>query len=359
MSRLPRLHSSSDRHQPAPTLSSSSRTMSSSLKRKAAFDDEGPDNNYPRKLPAISENNQPLRPSKTAPNVPSRIQTRRGPLLTIPKAPALATTTARRVTRATSAPPKREPVRPPVRPAPGTRAPINRVASGSRTATGGPRLRGAGDDRFQALQDQVTSIEYARAVDAARLAADMESERAKLSELQANHNALSRELAVAKSQEMNQRQELSNASDELEQMKRRHANELMDMDMDMKKKERMIRELKDDLRMCQSDLERERETVTTLKSTLSHQSTTQLTLSTQVTALRAQLSALQATLDVTSNSGTQLQMQLETERRRVAELEQETRQAETIRRKLHNMVQELKVCASLMIMITIPSYRAG
>ncbi|KAJ3541552.1 hypothetical protein NM688_g6068 [Phlebia brevispora] len=126
------------------------------------------------------------------------------------------------------------------------------------------------------------------------------------------------------------------------QLKRKHANEVMDLEMDIKRKERELREAKEDSRMYQSDLERERETVTMLKSTISQQSTTQLTLSTQVTALQAQIGALQSALNQSSNNGTQLTVELEWARRRIAELEDETRKAETQRRKLHNIIQELK-----------------
>lgn len=339
MSRLPRLHTLPENHFPTPTLPSTSTAMITTRKRKAAPDDDGGENpaHHPRKLPAISENNQPLKPTRGAPNVVvTRAAARKASGLTIPQGPAFTSTTARRVQRATSAPPKSEPIRPPARPTPGARAV-------RPTAAGPSRLKGNNDQRFQSLQAQVTSIESARAADAARLAADMEAERTKLAELHANHMALSRELATAKSQELDQRRELLNASDELEALKRRHAHEMLDLESDAKRKEREVRELKEDLRLCQEDLDRERETTKTLKATVSHQSTAQLTLNTQVTALQAQLSALQSALDTSSSSGSQLRLELEAERKRVVELEQEVREAETLRRKLHNMVQELKV----------------
>ncbi|KAI0796103.1 P-loop containing nucleoside triphosphate hydrolase protein [Abortiporus biennis] len=170
----------------------------------------------------------------------------------------------------------------------------------------------------------------------------MEAERAKLSELQENHLALSRELAAAKTQDIDRRRELADASEEIDQLKKKHANIVMDLEMDLKKKDRENRELKEDLRMAKSDLERERETVSTLKATVSHQSTAQITFTTQITALQAQVTALQTALDMSSNQKSNTELKLETAQKRIEELEQETRQAETLRRKLHNMVQELK-----------------
>ena len=189
----------------------------------------------------------------------------------------------------------------------------------------------------------MTSLEAARAADSARLASEMEAERAKVSELQANHLALSRELAQSKTEEINQRRELGIASEELEHLKKRHANEIMDLEMDIKRKDRENRELQDELRVCKSELERERETISQLKATISHQSTAQITFTTQISALQAQVTALQTALDICSNQKSQTTMDYERAEKRIAQLEQEAQQHEMVRRKLHNTVQELKV----------------
>ena len=110
--------------------------------------------------------------------------------------------------------------------------------------SGPARGKAADEQRFQALQEQVTSI-----------AADMEAERAKREELEANHHAL---LSESKTQELNQRRELDTALDELESLKRKHANEQLDWETEIKRKERKIRELEEDVRLRDEDLERER-----------------------------------------------------------------------------------------------------
>lgn len=198
-------------------------------------------------------------------------------------------------------------------------------------------------------------METARAADSARMTADMEAERAKVAELQANHMAISRELAAARSQEINQRRELGIASDEIEQLKRRHSNQIADMEMDMSRKDRRIRELEEELRNCQGDLGRERESVATLKATVSQQSTAQITFTTQITALQSQVNALQSALDLTSGQKTQTGFDLEKAYKRIAELEEENVRGETLRRKLHNMVQELKV-RSIFLMLVDETY---
>ncbi|EPT03058.1 hypothetical protein FOMPIDRAFT_1116997 [Fomitopsis schrenkii] len=170
----------------------------------------------------------------------------------------------------------------------------------------------------------------------------MDSERAKVAELQANQAAMAHQLAAAKTQELAQRQELDTVSDEINQLRRRHARELEDREDAMRKKEREVRELKEELRMAQDDLERERETVKSLKSTLAHQSDAHVALSAQISAFQAQQLAMQARIDAGSRNGLELSMELDTARKRIVELEKETREGESVRRKLHNMVQELK-----------------
>ncbi|TFK65077.1 kinesin-domain-containing protein [Pluteus cervinus] len=170
----------------------------------------------------------------------------------------------------------------------------------------------------------------------------MDAERQKVSELQANQLSLSKELAAAKSQEINQRRELVFFSDEIDSMKKVHAREVMELDMDVKKRDREIRELSEDLRVCRGDLEREREAVSALKTTISQQSTAHLTLTTQNAALQSQATALQSKLDSDSNTLSELTLKLESAQKEIASLKREAMESETVRRKLHNMVQELK-----------------
>jgi kinesin family protein C1 len=170
----------------------------------------------------------------------------------------------------------------------------------------------------------------------------MASERAKVSELQANHIALSRELATAKSHEVTQRRELGLASDEIDALKKRHDREVRDLEENLKKRERQWRELGEEARVLRGDLERERESVSMLKSTLNSQATAHLTLTTQNNVLQAQITALQSSLHTGTSSISALRLDLETAQRQVEELEAEAREAEAMRRKLHNMVQELK-----------------
>ncbi|OCB85473.1 kinesin-domain-containing protein [Sanghuangporus baumii] len=331
------------------------------LKRKNRDEDDDEAKeamDQPRKLPAISggpgKNGtggpvRPVRPMRTASATTAATGTsmprnRQASGSTAPMRGKPPTGRPPPRTRATSAPAKSA-----VQPrnaATSTTAARGRAPS----ARGGPVRPGpvtrasaaVNNQQFNTLQNKVSAIETARAADAARVAAEMEAERAKMAELQANHLTLSQELAEARNQEVTQRRELVNASGQIEDMKRRHAREIDELDESLRKKERELRETKEELRCTQEDLEREREAVTSLKATVAHQSTAHITLSAQNSALEAQLSALKSTLDCRAQDAAELRLQLENARKMVEELEEEVRDAEMTRRRLHNTIQELK-----------------
>ncbi|ESK93165.1 kinesin family protein [Moniliophthora roreri MCA 2997] len=333
-SRLPRLRSSS------PTMPA---TASTSLKRKAIpEEDEEQDVSQPRKVAAVGTNGPirppkpPLQPSRTAANQ-SKSSSNGPKPLTKPRAPNL--TTSRSGVRGTSAPPSQPSTSTRAGPSSKPLSTTSRNVSGpSRTAAG----RSSDDRRFNDIQSKLNSMEAARAADAARVAAELDTERAKMVELQENQQLLSQQLAAAKDLELTRRAELNIASDEIDNLKKKHAREITDLELDLQKKDRLLRETSEDLRLCRSDLERERETVSSLKSTISHQSNAQLTLSTENHSLQVQNASLQAEIDAYSRKVAELNLKLESAEKTMAEMKAEATESESVRRKLHNMVQELK-----------------
>ena len=298
----------------------------------------------PRKLPAISSGIQrpgfggPLRPSRNALNVS---QTGDGSNSLSHSQIGKPMNPSR--TRATSAPPKSLSARP-VGGATKGKVPVGRSVSGGpqRPVASARNVGGLNEEKFKALQQQVESIESARAADSARLAAEMEAEREKLASLQENHKALSKELAGARTQELAQRRELVTASVEIENIKRMHSREVEDLTSEARRREREIRELKDELMDLTKMYEAEKETASALKATVAQQSAAQFTLKTQNEVLSAQLSALRASFDHSSADASQVRLDLQSARARIQSLEDELHEAEATRRKLHNLVQELK-----------------
>ncbi|KAJ3987784.1 P-loop containing nucleoside triphosphate hydrolase protein [Lentinula detonsa] len=170
----------------------------------------------------------------------------------------------------------------------------------------------------------------------------MEEERAKRIELQEEQRALSLQLVASQEQELNRRAELNIVSDEMENLRKKHAREMADLEFDLQKKDRLLREASEDLRACRSDLERERETVSSLKSALNAQSNERLTLTAEYRSFQTQFSALQNQYDELLRTHADLKLDLEVERREKAQMKEEAMENEAMRRKLHNMVQELK-----------------
>ena len=269
----------------------------------------------PRKLPAIGTN------ASSHPQPAARNKPRPLPGLTKPDPPRL--TVPRRSTRATSAPPK--PSNAPVRSR-------GRVASGSVRTT----------DTLRDLQNQVTSLESAQTANALRIAQQMDAERARVAEIQADHRALYHELASSREAELDKRRQMVDSTEELEKLRFKHAKEISEFETQLQKRANEIKQLSENLRVAKGDLDRERASVASLKSMVSNQSAAQITLNAQMNTLQTERNALQAQLDTVSSTASQQGLDHQSALRRIAFLEQEAREAEMVRRKLHNMVQELK-----------------
>ncbi|KAI6014120.1 kinesin-domain-containing protein [Pisolithus microcarpus] len=296
----------------------SENLMPSRTMNKRKLDDQDLDAealDQPRKLPALGSLNstRPLAVSRTALNEPTVtttiVSTSVGPAskppsrppsrLTRRDPPRLGATTKPRSTRATSAPPK--PSGPPTRPT------MSRIPSGPGV-----------------------------------LACDMDAERAKSTKLAADDRALSRQLASAKELDLDKRRALVDAADELERMRMKHQREIVDFEVEAAKRAREAREREEELKVVKQGLETARETIACLKSTVAQQSGVQATLNAQVAALQAENSELRAQLDDLSSAVSKGALEYADAQRKIEQLENEAREAEMVRRKLHNMVQELK-----------------
>lgn len=170
----------------------------------------------------------------------------------------------------------------------------------------------------------------------------MDAERAKSTKLAADDRALSRQLASAKELDLDKRRALVDAADELERMRMKHQREIVDLEVEAAKRAREAREREEELKVVKQDLGTARETIACLKSTVAQQSGVQATLNAQVAALQAENSELRAQLDDLSSAVSKGALEYADAQRKIEQLENEAREAEMVRRKLHNMVQELK-----------------
>jgi kinesin family member C1 len=332
-----------------PASFSMSLPSATCLKRKLLSDDDDEPNQL-SKLPTIAEvgTGRPIRPlmqNIAALNADSTRNLGVGPPpLTKPRPPALSgpppTTITTRPIRATSAPPKSAAPRYVSQPTAFSRSTGARTLSGSQKPTFG----GVSGDgfRFQTLQGQARSFVCSRTAEHASLAADMDAERTKVATLQAEQLTRARDLASARAQEVSRRRELISQTDELEALRRRHARELIELEEEAQIRERELKGTRVDLTATREDLDRERKVSASLKEALAQQGAAQASLQMQNAALQAQLATLRAANDGTAETVSTLRHDLEAARHRIDELEAEAREAEMVRRRLHNMVQELK-----------------
>ncbi|KIY48881.1 kinesin-domain-containing protein, partial [Fistulina hepatica ATCC 64428] len=166
--------------------------------------------------------------------------------------------------------------------------------------------------------------------------------QAQISALQTQQATTARDLAASKEQELVRRRELTGAADELAQLRRAHVSELSEAERAQRAAERDARAARDELRVCREDLDRERAASAQLRVALDAQSTAQLVSNSRAAALDAEIVRLRADIDARDTHAAELELELEQARKEIDTLKLEAMESETVRRQLHNMVQELK-----------------
>ncbi|KAG8993937.1 kinesin-like nuclear fusion protein [Tulasnella sp. JGI-2019a] len=326
---------------PLPPASSPDRTMPlPSRKRKAT--DEPADLPSSKSQAIVDSTNLTDRPTTLRTSSRSRIGAVAGappvrPIKAIPTRPPLASSSSQKTVgrgiRAGSAPPIK------------TR-PVGGILNGKRTAPDANTGRNAGLRVVSSTSSRtLTPVEDEGLVQVKQqlssMATILDAERGTVADLVAFRSKIEGENR-ARTMDSETRRGMIAAADELDDLKRRHARQMQDVEEERIRKERELRLINDALGAATDDLARERETIRTLKNALSERANTQLLLESQVSALKAQCSALSSEKDAHATSKSKLILNLDSAAARIAELENEVQDAETLRRKLHNQVQELK-----------------
>ncbi|QRW17125.1 kinesin motor domain protein [Rhizoctonia solani] len=180
-----------------------------------------------------------------------------------------------------------------------------------------------------ALTDAVNQLEVEN---------ELNAERSKAADLQTFQTGLQCELAAAKSQELETRRAYLLASDEIDSLKKQHARSMEDITATLATRDREIKELNEDLTTLQEELSKEREGRIE-KQRLQNEV---VLLETQITALKQRGYTLQGEAEGLAADKVSLKQELETLRKLVVQRDEELRDAEMVRRKLHNQVLELK-----------------
>ncbi|KAJ1907680.1 kinesin-like nuclear fusion protein [Tieghemiomyces parasiticus] len=122
----------------------------------------------------------------------------------------------------------------------------------------------------------------------------------------------------------------------------RHAQEMAELNAQYANLKREAKELGDDLRRTEQTLSLKNDENAQLRATISQQSASFLTLESSCQALKQKLAATETTLSEREVYIADLETQLRDANRLTATLEAKIREEETVRRKLHNTIQELK-----------------
>lgn len=174
----------------------------------------------------------------------------------------------------------------------------------------------------------------------------LEASEARVRELEAFRQNLSTTV-VAKEQENSQ------IGSQLTEMKIKYESELaskeiefsrikaqLQCDLDMMTRQRDA--LKTDLDSAQQQIHDSRTECSTLKGTISRNSATLVDLESQINAQRARIDQLEEASRAKDQTASDLRARLEAAQALIVELEAKVQKGETLRRKLHNDVQELK-----------------
>lgn len=303
------------------------------LKRKHDDADDEPTAQQPRKLAARpGSKSTALRQATNLGKAP--------PALTQPRAPSF---TKPKVTRATSAPP----VKPAstsalgrsttTRPAPARPTAGNARAAGARVPSSSfqPSLAPVSEDHIKLFRDDFKGFQD-------QMAANMDIERARMAKLEETQLALTRELAASKSVELTRRKEQDDEHDAIVELKRKHVVEMEGLENTLRVKNRDLNEKDDKIHHLEKKLEGERNHAETLQATIGQMSSTHVEAEAQKNMLNAQISTLHSSLDAERAVSAQLRLDIKNMQKRIDTLDLERIEHESIRRKMHNIIQELK-----------------
>lgn len=114
------------------------------------------------------------------------------------------------------------------------------------------------------------------------------------------------------------------------------------LELELKRQQEAIQSVQDDLQQSQADVAREQQLNRDLRAQLSEAASNALKLETSMGSLRAHITFLESDNKSQSQAFADLEMRMQNAIRSAAEANEKLRTEETLRRKLHNQVQELK-----------------
>ncbi|KAG9127911.1 kinesin-like nuclear fusion protein [Ceratobasidium sp. 392] len=167
---------------------------------------------------------------------------------------------------------------------------------------------------------------------------ELNSERSKAADLHSFQSGLQCELAAAKSTELETRRAYLLAADEIDSLKKQHARAMEEIVSTLSIRDRELKESKEDLVRVRGELVKEQEGRIERQKLRNEV----VALEAQVAALKTRGYTLQGEAEGLTAETTSLKAEVQDLKKLVAQRDEELRDAEMIRRKLHNQVLELK-----------------
>ncbi|QRV88902.1 kinesin motor domain protein [Ceratobasidium sp. AG-Ba] len=167
---------------------------------------------------------------------------------------------------------------------------------------------------------------------------ELNAERSKAADLHTFQNGLQCELAAAKSTEMETRRAYLLVADEIDSLKKQHARAIEEITSTLSIRDRELRESKEELARVRDDLAKEQEGRAERQKLRNEV----VALEAQVEALKSRGYTLQGEADGLAAEMVPLKEEIASLKKLVSQRDEELRDAEMIRRKLHNQVLELK-----------------
>ncbi|KAJ2828307.1 kinesin-like nuclear fusion protein [Coemansia erecta] len=175
-----------------------------------------------------------------------------------------------------------------------------------------------------------------------QLRVELDENGTHVAQLELEKGMLEAKAETAEKQVRELQSEKRRLEDEAEDAQRKHKSQVAQMQDEQQRLQRDVSGLREELESTQSSLKSKREECTRLESTVSKQASDQIELESSCRGLRAKVEQLEDVVNEREIRIAELEQDVATRSHTIEELEAKLRKEETMRRNLHNTIQELK-----------------
>ncbi|KAJ2181944.1 kinesin-like nuclear fusion protein [Coemansia sp. RSA 551] len=175
-----------------------------------------------------------------------------------------------------------------------------------------------------------------------QLRVELDENSTHVAQLELEKGVLTTKVDTAEKQVQKLQSEKRQCEDELEDTQRKHKSQMSQMHDDQQRLQKDVAGLREELEETRTNLKSKRSECTRLESTVSKQASDQIELESSCRGLRAKVEQLEDVVNEREIRIAELEQDVATRSHTIEELEAKLRKEETMRRNLHNTIQELK-----------------